>query len=155
MDETVFKIWMAGFYEGEGTICNDISNNNKLRISVAQNDPIPLYRAQEIWGGSVRQRIRQSPASDKICVGYEWRISHNESLVFINDIRQYMIIPYKINQMETAIANSEIGSERRFQCRYCTETYASPSGRRRHEKTVHLITNANVSSEQPEEMQDI
>lgn len=138
MNEEQFKIWFSGFYEGEGSISNDISNNNKIRISVSQNDPFPLEKAKDIWGGSIRKRIRKSPASDKICVGYEWRISHNESLKFIEDIKPYMIIPYKINQMNIVIENSFKGLERRFKCNYCEEDYASPSGRRRHEKTKHI-----------------
>lgn len=36
MDE--FTVWICGFYEGEGTICNDISNNNALRICIYQNE---------------------------------------------------------------------------------------------------------------------
>ena len=28
MDNNQFKIWMAGFYEGEGSVSNDISNSN-------------------------------------------------------------------------------------------------------------------------------
>lgn len=34
MDE--FTVWICGFYEGEVTICNDISNNNTLRICIFQ-----------------------------------------------------------------------------------------------------------------------
>ena len=138
MNEEQHKIWFSGFYEGEGSISNDISNNNKIRLSISQNDPFPLEKAKDIWGGSVRKRIRKSPASDKICIGYEWRISHNESLKFIEDIKPYMIIPYKINQMNTVIEKSLKGLERRFKCNYCEEDYASPSGRRRHEKSNHI-----------------
>ena len=42
MDQQQIIIWFAGFYEGEGTIVNDISNRNKLRISISQNDRTPL-----------------------------------------------------------------------------------------------------------------
>lgn len=49
---------MAGFYEGEGYVSNDKSNNNRIRLGIDQNDPTPLYKAQEIWGGSVRARTR-------------------------------------------------------------------------------------------------
>ena len=45
MNNDVFKIWMAGFYEGEGSISNDISNNNRLRLSISQNDVTPLEKA--------------------------------------------------------------------------------------------------------------
>ncbi len=31
-------IWICGFYEGEGTISNDISNNNSIRLCIYQNE---------------------------------------------------------------------------------------------------------------------
>jgi len=58
MVDKIFTIWMAGFYEGEGYVSNDKSNNNRIRLGIDQNDPTPLYKAQEIWGGSVRARTR-------------------------------------------------------------------------------------------------
>ena len=101
--------WFCGFYEGEGSITNDMSNNNKLRLSIAQNDITPLEIGQKIWGGNIQKRIRKSPASDKICEGHEWRLCHNDSLIFINDIKAFMLIPYKIKQIETALKKAEEG----------------------------------------------
>lgn len=129
---------MAGFYEGEGSISNDISNSNRIRLSISQNDPTPLIMAKEIWGGNIKTRTRKSPASDKMCTGSEWRLCHNKSLKFIEDIKPYMIIPYKITQITNAINISNEKFIRRFNCKYCDKNYASPSGRRRHEKRSHL-----------------
>ena len=137
MNKDKFISWMTGFYEGEGSVSNDISNNNRLRVSVTQNDPTPLKIAQKYWGGTIRKRVRKSPASSKICIGYEWRLSHNDSIVFLSDIKEFMIIPYKISQIETALKKCKNGLQRRFKCKYCYKDYASPSGRRRHEKNTH------------------
>lgn len=131
-----FKIWMAGFYEGEGCISNDISNNNKLRLSISQNDPTPLFQAQKVWGGSIRPRVRIT-ATGKTSEGNEWRISHHASMQFIDDIRPYMRIPYKIEQIETCLRRAKEGNTRRFKCHFCDNDYANPSGRRRHEKYSH------------------
>ena len=139
--QNIFKIWMAGFYEGEGSVSNDKSNNNRLRLSISQNDKTPLLKAQEIWNGSLRERIRKSPASDKLCVGYEWRLSHNDSLKFIEDIRPFMIIPYKINQINDALKSANEGISVKFKCNLCELEYASPSGRRRHELKEHINKN--------------
>ena len=98
------KIWFAGFYEGEGSISNDISNRNKLRINISQNDKTPLIEGQKIWGGYIYERVRKSPSSDKICCGHEWRLNHNEAITFINDIKPYLLIPYKIKQIETCFS---------------------------------------------------
>lgn len=136
--------WFCGFYEGEGCICNDMSNNNKLRLSIAQNDSKPLEIGQKIWGGIIHKRIRKSPASDKMCEGHEWRLSHNDSLQFIDDIKPFMLIPYKINQVELAIEKAKKGLDRRFPCSKCDDDFASPAGRRRHFKNFHENTDASV-----------
>lgn len=143
-------IWFAGFYEGEGTICNDISNNNRIKISLSQNDRTPLDMASKIWGGTVRERNRTSDKG-KDCHGHEWGISHTKSLEFINDIRPFMHIPYKIQQMEAVIAQSHVPLDRRFKCNYCDLDYASPAGRRRHERTKHpLEIQAKIHQEKDE-----
>ncbi len=128
-----------GFYEGEGTVYNDKHNNNRLRTSVSQNDPVPLLKAQALWGGTIYKRTRKSPASNKICVGYEWRLSHTDTLKFINDIYPFMIIPYKISQVEKALELMKIGSTDTYPCHFCDKVYANPSGRRRHEKKEHIM----------------
>ncbi len=48
-----------------------------------------------------------------------------------------MKIPYKKQQIENAIKKASIGIDRRFKCKFCELDYASPSGRRRHEKSEH------------------
>ena len=145
-DKKKYIQWFCGFYEGEGSVSNDKSNNNRLRLSISQNDKAPLELAKTIWGGIVTRRIRTSPASDKQCVGYEWRICHNTSLQFIDDIKPFMIIPYKINQIKIALANADAGIDRRFKCKDCDIDYASPAGRRRHWLSVHSTPDASVSA---------
>ena len=56
-----------------------------------------------------------------------------------------MIIPYKINQIATALANAEAGLDRRFKCKDCDADYASPAGRRRHWLSIHSNPDASVS----------
>ncbi len=99
--------WFAGFYEGEGWVSNDITNMNRLRLGIAQNDIKPLEIAKHIWGGAIKKRVRKSAASGKICTGYEWVLSHNQSLQFLDDIKPFMLIPYKIKQVETVLAISK------------------------------------------------
>jgi hypothetical protein len=138
MNQQEFKIWFAGFYEGEGSVSNDKSNNNRIRLSVSQNDRTPLDKALKIWGGVITKRVRKSPASDKICTGYEWRLCHNKSILFIKDIKKFMIIPYKINQIADVIKKAEEGNDDTYKCKFCEKIYANPAGRRRHEKKEHV-----------------
>ena len=43
-------IWMYGFYEGEGIISNDISNNNAIRLCIYQNENC-FIEYQKVYGG--------------------------------------------------------------------------------------------------------
>lgn len=138
--------WFCGFYEGEGWICNDITNNNRYHIGIAQNDITPLELAKEIWGGNIRRRERITCVNKIISIGYELRLSYNESKEFIKDIKPYMLIPYKIKQIEEAEKKAKEGLTMRFKCKYCNLDYASPSGRRRHELQIHINSNASQGS---------
>lgn len=135
--QLVLTIWFAGFYEGEGSVSNDKGNNNRIRLSISQNDETPLLKGKEIWGGAVRKRVRKSPASELICYGNEWSLFHNQALKFIEDIKPYMLIPYKIGQIERVLAASKEGYDRKFKCNFCDKEYANPAGRLRHEKKEH------------------
>ncbi len=139
--------WFCGFYEGEGWITNDITNNNRYRIGIAQKDPMPLELAKEIWGGSIRKRDRITNATSILSTTYELILSYNQSKQFIEDIMPYMIIPYKINQVKTAIEKADKGLDKRFKCKYCDLDYAAPSGRRRHELQIHINSDASNSTE--------
>lgn len=131
--------WFTGFYEGEGYVSNDISNRNRLRMGISQNDKTPLEIGQKIWGGSLRKRVKKSPASDKICTSYEWSLNHNDSLNFIEDIKSFMIIPYKIQQLEKCLYIFKNEKwDRRFKCNFCEKDFADMPGRRRHENKEHV-----------------
>lgn len=84
MNREQLNIWFAAFYEGEGCIVNDSCNRNRFRISISQNDRTPLDIGKNIWCGFIRERIRKSPYSNKICHGHDWTLNHNESLIFLN-----------------------------------------------------------------------
>ena len=145
MDQLV--IWFCGFYEGEGCICNDKSNNMRYRVCISQNDRTPLNIGQARWGGTIRERVRISPTG-KECHGHEWILYYHEAKKFIQDIYPFMIIPHKIKQVDQAIEKVENGITRRFKCPHCENDYASPSGRRRHVKSEHSESeNPDISQE--------
>jgi hypothetical protein len=97
----------------------------------------------KIWGGIIKKRIRKSPASEKICTGYEWVLSHKQSLLFIEDIKPFMLIPTKIKQIDKVIDTFENGEKLYYKCYTCDKIYANPSARRRHNKNVHQNTDAS------------
>ena len=135
--------WFCGFYEGEGWVSNDIGNNNRLRLGIAQNDRTPLDIAMSLWGGIIKKRVRKSPVSEKICTGYEWVLPHVQSLTFIADIRPFMLIPQKIQQFERVLHQFNHGEKISYKCHSCDNIYANPAARRRHYKQIHQNTDAS------------
>jgi uncharacterized C2H2 Zn-finger protein len=133
------KIWFCGFYEGEGSVSNDKSNNNRIKLSISQNDKTPLELGKSIWGGSIRKRVRQS--KNKECHSHEWVLNHNQALIFLEDIKPYMKIPYKINQIQKVLYEHKKGWSEKYKCSFCDLIYASPQGRRRHEQKIHINNN--------------
>jgi len=131
-------IWFAGFYEGEGYTSNDKGNRNRLKVGMDQNDRTPLDIGKEIWGGCIRQRTRKSPASDKICISHSWILNHKQGIKFLSDIKPYMLIPYKIKQMENCISKSKEKWEGVYKCHFCDNIFSDYSGRRRHELNQHI-----------------
>jgi hypothetical protein len=135
--------WFCGFYEGEGWVSNDIGNKNRIRLGIAQNDRTPLDVGMKIWGGSIKKRVRKSPMSDKMCVGHEWMLSHVQSLEFIKDIKPYMLIPQKIQQIERVLDTFKNGEKLFYKCDLCEKIYANPSAKSRHKKQFHQTTDAS------------
>jgi hypothetical protein len=145
MVSTENKIWYCGFYEGEGSVSNDKSNNNRLRLSISQNDITPLELGKTIWGGFIRKRTRIS--KNKICYGHEWVLNHNQALVFLEDIKPYMKIPYKIEQIKKVLEEFNKGWNCKYKCFSCESIFSSPQSRRRHEKHTHINNNTLYTCE--------
>jgi hypothetical protein len=137
LKNTELNIWFCGFYEGEGSISNDKSNNNRLKLSISQNDRTPLDLGRNIWGGSVRERTRES--KNKICHGHEWSLNHCQALQFVEDIKPYMRIPYKIEQLKNALEKAQKGYKGEYKCSFCEKIYTISANRRRHEVHQHII----------------
>lgn len=45
--------WLAGFYEGEGTICAYSTNGGFLSLRICQKNIEPLNRCQSLFGGKI------------------------------------------------------------------------------------------------------
>ena len=122
-------------------------------MSVAQNDRTPLDIGKIYWGGHIRQRTRIT-GTGKTSIGHEWVLYHGEAKIFIADIKPYMKIPYKINQIKKCEETMKTVFDRKFTCHYCTKEYANPSARRRHEKQIHSDKISKDASEDEESLQD-
>ena len=137
MTATETVIWFCGFYEGEGCVSNDKSNNNRIKLSISQNDRSPLDLGRSIWGGNIRERTRVS-SKNKICYGHEWVLNHRQAIQFIDEIRPYMKIPYKINQLNKVLENAEKGYKGEYKCNFCNKVFTISANRRRHELNSHI-----------------
>jgi hypothetical protein len=65
-------------------------------------------------------------------------MNHCQALQFIEDIKMYMKIPYKIAQLKTAMENVEKGYKGEYKCSFCDRVYTIAANRRRHELQNHI-----------------
>jgi len=130
--------WFSGFYEGEGSIWNDRSDHNKVTMSLTQKDLTPLIIAKDIWGGAIR-KVKYKDKKDVPRVCHDWRIGHEKSMKFIEDIKPYMKIPYKINQLEESLRLFEDAPSLTadYKCHYCEESFYTRSQRGHHTDKHH------------------
>lgn len=135
LEESDFLSYTAGFYEGDGCIFIDVANSNAMSVNIDQQTLEPLHLFKEKWGGFIKERSRKSPASDKMCQVYTWVIKSKATRQFIEDIKDHMIIPYKIEQMDAIIEKSKTKSDKLYKCNLCDKTFSNAPNRRRHEKT--------------------
>ncbi len=143
LTDTELNIYFAGFYEGDGYVSNDITANNSLLVGMDQQTKEPFDLVVEKWGGKITERLRKSPASDKMCTTFSWVAKRKLAEEFIYSIEPYMLIPYKINQIKSALSKMGQKTGNRYNCSHCNQTFSSPANRRRHEKDKHLNTNGH------------
>jgi len=58
-----------------------------------------------------------------------------------------MRIPYKIEQLKTALENVEKGHKGEYNCSFCENVYTIAANRRRHELQAHLNKDQRFSCE--------
>jgi hypothetical protein len=84
-----FLAYMAGFIDGEGCIRIGVSKSlghspcHRLELIVANTDVKPLLKMQEVYGGHVRGRRKDS-------LMY-WTVYNDVAIQVIKDIRPYLI----------------------------------------------------------------
>lgn len=84
--------YLAGFFDGEGTINY---YNSSLRVSVAQKDPIVLEECKERYGGG----IHTQPTGCSV-----WWVNGAGAFAFISDVVPYLRI--KNEQVSIALAKA-------------------------------------------------
>lgn len=86
-DIVVNPIWLAGFVDGDGSI--DVIDNKYLRVSICQCDPIVLLKIQQVYGGSLSQKINSGTGSRHI---YNLSLHCSNARKIIQDIANHVII---------------------------------------------------------------
>lgn len=95
--------WLAGFFDGDGSIHAAEYRNHKfrLRLSFGQKDPAPLVRIQELLGGYLRCKNQNHP--DSFCSAHMHYLAYGgkASYDILKLIRPYVVA--KKEQVEVAL----------------------------------------------------
>lgn len=87
--------WAAGFVDADGsiTIARNFGPGSgrgyRLKLSVTQVDPAPLFRLQSLFGGVVRLRSRPTRANQR--TQNEWTVGSRDALRVLRLIEPYMV----------------------------------------------------------------
>lgn len=90
--------WIAGFYEGEGSVYPQ--NTRQLRVSITQKDPSPLRYIQGYFGGNIRFREDTGSHSLILC-------ARKEVVLFLETIGPLLKSKYKRDQLRAAVRKVE------------------------------------------------
>lgn len=93
MDANVIG-YLAGFIDGEGCISITRRNKNRrsgytLTLSASQLDPKPLYRLQQVFGGSLKQYKHKNSNSRPY---YMWSVSSQKAVLAIATLLPYLLV---------------------------------------------------------------
>lgn len=91
-DTSTAYVYFAGFFDGEGScgIYTYKGKKTQFRVSLCNNDPRPLHRVVEMFGGYLRPRFRKY--KDGISNNWEWYIDGTKAEKFLRAIRPHTII---------------------------------------------------------------
>lgn len=131
------RAWFAGFFEGEGSVDGTAKNGKRYyKIGIAQVNPEPLLRVQDIAGGSIRLQ-RRSQTNPRHSDVYHWQASGETARAAVREILPLMSEKRR-KQMQPVIAfkpappKSHCGKGHEFTPE---NTYTYPDGMRRQCKT--------------------
>lgn len=85
--------YFAGFFDGEGScgIYDAVANKRAtFRVSLCNNDPRPLLKAKELFGGLIRSRFRRYKAEIKN--NFEWYVFGKNAEAFLIAIRPFVLV---------------------------------------------------------------
>ena len=95
MDEATLA-YFAGFFDGEGSVGLYDTRHRKqpqFRVSLCNNIVTPLELVKELFGGSIRKRVR--PYKTKVSINFEWYVHGHNAEEFLEAIRPYLMVKAK------------------------------------------------------------
>ena len=84
--------YLAGFFDGEGTISIQPHSMNKnsviVMVAACQVDPRPIMLLKELFGGSVMHREN----GENCKMIWKWSVCHKAAEIFLKQITPFLIV---------------------------------------------------------------
>lgn len=105
----LFIVWVAGFFDGEGSVFVEIAKSkntrrgvrNLLTVSVTQTSLPCLNLIKQHFGGSILAITKDRRHSMNNSVCYMWRVRSKDAIAFLEIIAPYVVV--KKEQVELAL----------------------------------------------------
>jgi hypothetical protein len=105
----LFIVWVAGFFDGEGSVFVEIAKNkntrrgvrNLLTVSITQTSTPCLRLIKDQFGGNIAAitQSRRRNMNNSVC--YIWRVRSKDAIAFLEVIAPYVVV--KKEQVELAL----------------------------------------------------
>ena len=99
-------VYAAGLFDGEGSISLIRHHENRWpspQVSIASTDYEVVEWFQSRFGGSV---VTKQPRKPNHSVSYDWRLTDRRALVFLANIRPYLVIERKMRRIDLLLNNN-------------------------------------------------
>lgn len=104
MEKELYKAYLAGLIDGEGSILLERNNPNEHRspaVSISTTTPEIFEGFVENYGGSISKKKEREGALP----AFQYKVRGNKALILLQDILPYLKLHKKINRANHLVNN--------------------------------------------------
>lgn len=109
MDEQIFLAWVAGFFDGEGSVIVEYSKSpdsirgwrTSLHATLTQTSLPCLELVQQRLGGTIKTSDNRTADTRRWAIQYTWSVRNQDAIDFLRKIAPYSVV--KKTQIDLAL----------------------------------------------------
>lgn len=147
-----FKIWLAGFFDGEGCISIGRTRNTILiRVCLTNTNLKVLELIKSYYGGDIWINSRNAKDHPEWKIGYNYRIQWNRAIVLLKDIYPYLQVKKEVAELAIDFYHSDdciVVKRPTENAKYRVMKILSPEAVKRRQNIIDNIKRLNKKGNQ-------